>query len=154
MVKNILWAFLSSAVCLFAAKIAFGLLVDRTSEQKAILGMDSTEVAVQYSDPDSGVIFVEYVIANHGDKRLLINAKEFDCQCYLGDEGSLRILPGKTARLRIPLSSEAIKYRSKIDFTLQTNDPEKPEVGVSVNIVGGPDLCPKGATSVMHPIGL
>ena len=123
--RNFILFLSSCAVCLIMARIVVGFTLEPLEQQarQAKLELKSPTTTVQYSASEE-IAIAEFEIGNRGDRRLVVNSKSFDCDCYLGKEGSLAILPGRTERLRIPISMQAIARYPQIKFLLITNDPD------------------------------
>ena len=152
MVRVICFSILSSLACLVLLKIAFGLTVvplDKQTQPVARLELESATTTVNYCDSQT-LAHAEFTIRNRGRKRLTVNAKNFDCDCYLGAQGSLVIPPGREKVMSLPISMQAIARLSEIRLQLDTNDPAQPRVPIRIKVVGAPPLVPEGAFSVMQ----
>lgn len=151
--RNFCFFILSSAACLLVAKLVVGLTLLPLDQQRpsvAKLDVISKTTTVRYCDSKT-VTQAQFKIKNRGDKRLVVNTKEFDCDCYVAKQhGSLTILPGQEKLLSIPISMHAIEYRSEIKFLLITNDPTQPSVTLRIEVLDRPPLVPAGAVSVLQ----
>ena len=149
-IPNIVLAICSSAICFFVAKhlIHSNVLPVEQDQVQAIVELDSVKTAVQYS-PLNDMVNAEFAIRNGGNKRLIINAKELDCDCLLCTQ-SLCVLPGKEEVLQIPLNSQFLLYRTEINLLLVTNDVSQPSIPVCVEVIGAESLAPAGSVSVLE----
>ena len=152
MLRNICYLFFSCTVCLLVAKFVVGRTLVPLEQQKPLvakLELESDTTTVRYCDSKASVN-ARFKIKNRGGRRLTVNAKEFNCDCYLGRESSTTISPGQEGSVSLPISMHALARRSEVKLLLLTNDPAQPSVPVCIKVLGRPPLVPKGAVSVMQ----
>ena len=151
-VRNILLFAVSTAACLAVAKVivAYSLVpVEQQQPLEAEMQLASSAISVQYSESETMVDAI-FKIKNLGSRRLVINPRETHCDCTVGKQAAIVVLPGERGELRLPLAMEKLRYRDQITFSLGTNDPSQPFVPVSIQILNRPPLVPIGATSVLE----
>jgi len=149
--RNICLFLLSCTACLLGAKFVAGLTLlplDQQTQPVAVLEFVSDKTSVNYCD-SKRVVNAEFKIKNRGSKRLTINAKEFNCDCYAGN-GSLVIPPGEEKLLSVPISKQALRYQPEIRFLLLTNDPDQHKVPLHITVLNQPPLAPADAVSVLQ----
>ena len=152
MLRNICYLLFSCMVCLLVAKFVVGRTLAPLEQQKQLvakLELESATTTVRYCD-SKAVVNARFQIKNRGGRRLTVNAKEFNCDCYLGRESSITIPPGIEGSVILPISMHAVARRSEIKFLLLTNDPAQPSVPLCIKVLDRPPLVPKGAVSVLQ----
>ena len=132
-VRSILLFALSTAVCLTIAKVivAYSIVPIEQQTFAAEMHLASSVVTIRYSELQPTVDAV-FEIKNLGNRRLVVNPRETNCDCTVGKQPAIVIPPGASGELRLPLSMEQIRYRDQIAFSLGTNDPSQPFVPVSI----------------------
>jgi len=142
---------ISCAVCFLVAKLVAGytlLPLDQQTQPVAKLEIQSASTSVSYCD-SKDVTNADFKIRNRGNKRLTVNAKEFNCDCYAGGEG-LVIPPGEEKVMSLRISMQALQYHPEVKFLLLTNDPAQPKVPLYIEVLNRPPLVPTGAVSVLQ----
>ena len=155
-VRNLLLFVLSAAVCFTVAKVVVSHSFVPLEQQQPLLAkikLATADIAIQYSESKPTVDAV-FEIENLGNRRLVVNPRETSCDCTVGKQAAIVVLPGDSGELRLPLSMERLRYRDQITFSLGTNDPNQPIVPVSIQILNRPPLVPIGATSVLENIAV
>ena len=155
-IRNILLFALSAAICFAVAKVAVtysNVPLEQQQPLAAVMQLASSAISVQYSETQPTVDAV-FEIKNLGDRRLVVNPRETNCDCTVGKQAAIVVLPGESDELRLSLSMERLRFRDQITFSLGTNDPDQPTVPVSIQILNRPPLVPIGATSVLENIAV
>ena len=153
-IRNILLFALSTVVCLAVAKIAVSYSNVPLEQQQPLVAqmqLASSAIAIQYNESQPSVDAV-FDITNLGNRRLVVNPRETNCDCTVGKQAAIVVLPGESGQLRLPLTMQKLRYRDQITFSLGTNDPSQPFVPVSIQVLNRPPLVPIGATSVLENV--
>ena len=151
-VRSILLFAFSTAACLVIAKVIVAYTVVPLEQQQPIaaqMQLASSAIAIQYSESKPTVDAV-FEIKNVGDRRLVVNPRETNCDCTVGKQAAIIVAPKESGELRLSLSMKQVRYRDQVTFSLGTNDPNQPFVPVSIQILNRPPLVPVGATSVLE----
>lgn len=150
--RNLCLLLLSCVVCLLVAKSVVGYLLlplDQQPQAVAKLEIESATTSIRYCD-SKDIVNAQFKIKNRGKRRLTVNAKEFDCDCYLGREGYITVSPGEEESISLPMNMQSLVHRSEIKLLLLTNDPTQPSVPLCIKVLDRPPLVPAGAVSVLQ----
>jgi len=74
----------------------------------------------------------ELLLRNFGDAFLVIKKVSTTCGCTVAGAYLKRVTPGASTTLRISFTTPAAAGRTEQTVTIETNDPERPKVGVKV----------------------
>jgi len=121
------------------------------AKQLSLMKLASSTTTIQYCEAEPTVDAV-FEIGNLGQRRLVVNPRETNCDCTVGKQAAIVVPPGESGELRLSLEMHRLRHRDQITFSLGTNDPNQPIVPVSIQILGRPPLVPVGATSVLNDI--
>ena len=155
-IRNILLFVLSTAACFVGAKLIVAYSVVPLEQQQPLVAqmqLASSAIAIQYSESQPTVDAV-FEIKNLGDRRLVVNPRETNCDCTVGKQAAIIVPPGESGEFRLPLSMKRLGNRDQVTFSLGTNDPNQPIVPVSIQILDRPPFVPVGATSVLDDIAV
>lgn len=145
---------LSTVVCWVVAKVVVTYTNVPLEQQQPLVAemqLASSAIAIQYSESQPTVNAI-FEIKNLGNRRLVVNPRETNCDCTVGKQAAIVVPPGQSDELRLSLSMKQLRHRDQISFSLGTNDPNQPFVPVTIQILNRPPLVPVGATSVMENI--
>lgn len=116
------------------------------NQQVAIASVKQSEVTVETG---GGSCFAEFDVSNLGGRRLLISVFDRDCQCFFSRAASLRVAPGATETLKIPIPQKSLGQQEKFEYDLHTNDRQQRIIPVEVNVRVN---CPDDAESVLESV--
>ena len=141
----------------FVIGIAVGLLVARTlagvvrSDDRASISITAVKPLVY--DAENEWASAKITLRNNGSRRMVAKVTEPDCDCSIRTD-ELRIKPGEERVLEFAVGSNSIRFAKTLRVDILTNDPEKPRLPVTVQVLGGeendePDDLPVNAKSVL-----
>ena len=93
--------------------------------------------------PDK-VLQRDVALRNVGDADLVIKDVLTTCDCTVVGEYAKRLAPGAGTSLRVQLTTPRLEGRTEQRVSIETNDPERPKVEVTVaaTVVAAPKTAP------------
>lgn len=90
------------------------------------------------------VLHRDVALRNVGDAELVIASVFTTCDCTVVGDYATRLAPGGATSLRIQLTTPAREGRTEQRVAIETNDPERPrvEVTVAATVVAPPKPAP------------
>ncbi|MDA8563439.1 hypothetical protein N9L06_03200 [Mariniblastus sp.] len=148
----IVYLIVSALVCVVAVRIAgshaFAPL-DQQTVVEAKVQVENQLLHVHYN-ANQEAAYPKLPIRNLGGKRLIVRTREASCDCFLR-EASLVIAPGETKNLPLTLPMHALAYASQFNLMLVTNDPQQPNIPVTIIVEDSLASLSARAVSVLDP---
>ena len=142
----------SALVCVIAARVGASYAfvpLDQQTVVEAKVEVKNPSLRVRY-DSRQETAQPRLPIRNVGGKRLIVRTREASCDCFLRD-ASLVVAPGETKNLPLRLPMHALAYASQFDLMLVTNDPQQPNIPLTIIVEDSLASISASAVSVLEP---